>query len=172
MSQLEDRRAAVHIATTLSQAIMAADLAVLAIVGTAYLQFFTSSKSGSTPRMFLGALAACSLISFVASIYCGGRGIQAACASGAQGVWSLEVSKGWYSMQATLALAGLLLFSSLLVAFGARIGSDQPTPSIDVCQAGQLTESLSTTLAEIEALKKVLDGVELGRKSETSDAKP
>lgn len=110
----EDEKSAVNMSFSLSNQLMAAALAMLAILGAFFAYVSANREPGSTFFIF----AALTFFVFVASIYIGGRGISKSYKEGFSGTWKLSTGKSFFNAQATLCLIGLFLFAATVIYSG------------------------------------------------------
>ena len=117
-STVEDARAAAAMATSLSQYLISAALAIIAAQAAALNAFVDK-------RERLGIIywmAFFTLVATVASIICGGRAIDHVYQAGFEGNWQVGVHEAPFSLQANFLLGGLGSFLISIVV-GLKVGT-------------------------------------------------
>lgn len=116
----EDKKDSANISVGLSSQLIAASLTFIAILGG--LITFVLDKKNPTLTFYI--LYAISFISFITSIYLGGRGIQFVKKAGENGDWKTkeEGKTNWFSYQSLLILIGIVA-----VGFMPFIGTEKST---------------------------------------------
>jgi hypothetical protein len=102
----DDKKEAVNIGVTLSSQLIAASLSMLAIIAALFV-FIVDKRDVS---FFFYLLIILSFISFISSVFLGGKGIDTARKKGFDGSWELKCSKDKFNFQAILCLLGVLFF--------------------------------------------------------------
>lgn len=113
---LDDGRAAAAMATSLSQYLMTAALAIIA-AEAALVTAFMDKRTRLGPSYILACLG---LVAAVLSIMFGGWAITAVYESGLAGNWRAAVHQAGFERQAELLLAELVLFVLSVVVAVAR----------------------------------------------------
>ena len=103
---VENKRAAVSMAATLSGQLIAAALGMVALQG-AYIAFAADKKQCGFWFWFLMLIG---FILFVTSVFLGGKGTSALYKQGAHGRWDHTLGKKLFNGQAGLCLLGILVF--------------------------------------------------------------
>lgn len=143
---LDDKRAAATIATSLSGYVIAG---ALAIIG-AEAAIFVFLLDGKQISIFLWFFLLLTFLALFGSCYLGGFGIWKIYSDGFGGNWNIEVG-GKFAWQLFLAILGIfLLFISSLVAYHAE---EKPKPQ----PAEVALQRLSEKLANLDSLPKIDD---------------
>lgn len=154
---MENKKDAVNIGVTLSTQLISASLTMVAVLG-AFSTFIIDKREVG---LLFYALIGISFLTFIVSIFLGGKGIDKARKNGYDGKWNLDDTKESFNWQALLCGMGLLFF--ILSIF---IGKEKPDTQLDRLSktekdiyAIQLIDSLRQ--AEFKQLKeeiKLLNG--------------
>lgn len=132
--QLEDQRNAATIYTSLSSYLMTASLGVIA--AQAALATFVLDERDHLTWFYVWMLAG--IVSSVASIVFGGRGIAAIASGGFDGTWSLKPNGDSFNRQAAFCLLGMALLLASL--FAGRPKPENPN--------AEQIQRLSTTITQ------------------------
>lgn len=103
---MSDQKDAVNIGITLSTQLIAASLAMIAIAGSFTALIIDKRNVG----IFFYIAASSTFISFVISIFQGGKGIDIARKDGFSGIWNLTNTKNAFNCQAFWCLLGISFF--------------------------------------------------------------
>ncbi|MEZ4783460.1 MAG: hypothetical protein R3F28_05220 [Candidatus Kapaibacterium sp.] len=106
MSAPEDKRQAAGMAIGVSNQVMAASLAMLAILGAVFI--FIMDKRSITPVGLL--FVSGSFLLFVVSVFAGAKGVAAVYKRGHNGDWHYRNGDTSFQIQALTAVIGVLLF--------------------------------------------------------------
>lgn len=167
----EDRRAAVNISVNLSSYLITAALTMLAVVG-AFSTYLLDKRVPST--LFWLAFWA-TIVTFVASIFLGGRGAARAYTRGHMGDWSLTASSKLFNLQAIACLVGLLAFAAMIGATSPK--EDDTAPAITRLQQTveeqrrTQQDSYRTLHARVRQLQQQLDSLKEARAVQPSGRK-
>lgn len=139
----EDQRSAATIYASLSSYVMTASLGVIA--AQAALATFVLDKRDHLTGFYVCMIAG--LISSVASIVFGGKGIAAIASGGFDGNWSLKPNGDSFNKQAILCLIGMVLLLASVFA-----GRPKPeSPGVD--QIRRLNTAITQQQTQIDDLK-------------------
>jgi len=143
---LDDKRAAATIATSLSGYVIAGALAIIGAEAAIFV-FLLDGKRASVLLWFFLLIT---FISLFGSCYLGGFGIWKIYSDGFGGKWNIEVG-GKFAWQLFLAILGIfLLFISSLLAYNAE---EKPKAQ----PADVALQRLSEKLANLDSLPKIDD---------------
>lgn len=101
-----DKKDAVNIGVTLSTQLVAASLAMIAVVG-AFAAFILDKREVHWEYSLVVGAA---FLGFVASIVCGGKGIDIARKAGYNSSWDITITKKAFGWQANFAFLGIIFF--------------------------------------------------------------
>ncbi|MBI2969031.1 MAG: hypothetical protein HYY40_14610 [Bacteroidetes bacterium] len=104
----DSKKDAVNMGVTLSTQLISASLTMIAVLG-AFATFIIDKREIDNPILYY-ILIGFSFVSFVASIICGGKGIDIARKFGYFGKWRLNISKSAFNRQAVFCIIGIALF--------------------------------------------------------------
>jgi methyl-accepting chemotaxis protein len=144
----EDERAAVGMSVTLSGQLGAAALAMIA-VASAFTTFLTDKR---VTNLTFGWLMSLCILCFIASVFCGGKGVTAARNEGFHGNWTLLAGKTWFGGQALAAFLGLGLFFLAIVSSGK---SKDDTAGEALNRIASSVGDLSKKMTELVAQQKL-----------------
>jgi hypothetical protein len=161
---IDDRRAASNITATLSSYLMTAALGVIA--AEAVIVTFVLDKREHLAWFYL--FSAVGLVSSVASIFFGGKGIFKLTKRGFDGDWVIRTTGGHFNRQAWFALSGVVL-----VAFSAFCGNSKPETrpqEIEILKTNinELRGNLSALEAKYESLSARLNSQSVSNKPATT----
>lgn len=166
---MSDKKDAVSIGVTLSTQIIAASLAMIAVVG-AFTSFTIDKKNVGLSYYIITGLA---FLSFVISIFCGGKGIDKARKDGFVGNWNLSSTKGNFNLQSLAAFAGIIFF--IISMFLGEDKSDETEQRIHKQEKAINRLELSDSLNRLELKKLTFKGdslQKLFRTIQTSNQPP
>lgn len=139
----EDKREAVNIGIGLSNQLITTSLALIAVNGAAT----TILLQIRDVRVWFYITAIVSFFSFLASIYCGGKGINNSRNSGFKGNWTTTVGKSWFDKQAKFTFVGVVTFCLMFFT-----GKDK----VSLLEKSQI-ETNKLLIEQINVTKKVTD---------------
>lgn len=152
---MENKRFAIDIGVNLSGQLINASLSMLAIIGALFI--FIIDKRETTIGFYL--LMSISFLSFVISIFLGGKGINRIRKKSFKDKLKLKYSKKFFNFQAILCIFGIL---TCLLSFAFTNKNDE-----DLNQIKKLNENLeyiiqnnSTQKTEIKSLENKLKTIE------------
>lgn len=147
---MENKKDAVNIGVTLSTQLISASLTMIAVLG-AFATFIIDKREVG---LLFYVLIGISFLTFITSIFLGGKGIDKARKSGFDGKWNLDDTKKPFNWQALLCGMGLLFF--ILSIFIGKEKSDTQLDRLSKTEkdiyAIQLIDSLRQV--EVKRLKK------------------
>jgi len=146
MTDQENKKEAALISVGLSTQLIAASLAFIAIVGGIITFVLINNK----PTFWFYALYAISLVSFVASIFFGGRGIHFVKKNGESGDWKTksDKSRNWFDYQTKSILLGIVIVIFLPFTGTPKKGKNK-----------ELQQIIEVLKLEIEQKSKILDHI-------------
>ena len=150
---IEDEREAVKLSVTLSNQLVAAALAMIAVEG-AFSVFVIGNRLVSN-WFFLFALLTFAF--FVASIFVGGKGTSASCSSGFKGKWSLEAGTKRFNLQAIFCLVALSAFIFTLFLSNPKETQFQKDVRALKEDVQSTKDQLNNALSQIHALKSNIE---------------
>ena len=104
---MSDKKDAVNIGVTLSGQLITAALAMIAVIGT-FATFIIDKRNVGFGYYLVSGGA---FLSFVVSIYFGGKGIDKARKDGFTGNWNLDNTRAFFNNQSFTAFLGIALFA-------------------------------------------------------------
>lgn len=152
----DDKKDAVNIGVTLSGQLITAALAMIAVIGT----FGTFIADKRDIGYFYYLIVVGAFLSFVTSIYYGGKGINQARNDGFGSNWNLTETKTYFNKQAIGCFIGIFLFI-------VSVFSDKQKPDDLKTDLSRLTEMVtrvrmsdSITKSKVAILEKKVDSLE------------
>jgi len=167
MSNIEDKRSAVQIGITLSSQLIAAALAMITIIG-AFVAFVMDKKVvGTLYYIFVG----CSFLSFIISIYFGGKGINQAREDGFTANWNLANTKDQFNKQGIFSFLGIILFIISLFIGETKETNYQKINDRQSQEIKQLKFNDSINKIELIEIKKIVNDLsgEMSKQIDTSN---
>src|SRR5262245_5703012 len=144
---------AVAISTTLSQTIMTAGVAVVTVLGIAYITLVPQMpRSGKAYRFGIAVLILTEMV-LIASVMCGGKGVALAYREGAVGNWSVDIPSGWYSAQAWLTFIGLVLSALLGVFWAIQVAREKAHGPPGVKPGETCIKPVETCIKDVDGVK-------------------
>ncbi len=104
----DSKKEAVNIGITLSTQLISASLTMIAVLGAFATFIIDKREIGLLYYFLIGA----SFLSFVASIFIGGKGIDIARKDGFEDQWNISGTKSSFNLQSVFCALGLLFFIS------------------------------------------------------------
>ena len=147
---VDDKRAASSITAALSSYLMTAALGVIAAEAVIVTFAFDKREHLFWFDLFSGA----GLVASTGSIYFGGRGIGELARRGFDGDWITKTSRGHFSKQAFLALAGILLVSASV--FCGRPKVEKPSLLQEYLSLRDATHELQQSVANLQSRNQTL----------------
>lgn len=114
---MSDQKDAVNIGITLSTQIITASLTMIAVIGAFAVFIIDKREIGLSYYLIMGG----AFISFILSIFIGGKGINEARKNGYKGTWTIDETKDLFNRQAIFALIGVILFG-----ISVFVGKEKP----------------------------------------------
>jgi hypothetical protein len=142
---MENKKDAVNIGVTLSTQLISASLTMIAVLGAFATFIIDKREVGFLFYVLIGI----SFLSFIASIFIGGKGIDKARKSGFDGKWNLDDTKQPFNWQALLCGMGLLFF--ILSIFIGKEKSDTQLDRISKTEKDIYAIQLIDSLLQVEA---------------------
>lgn len=152
---VENKRFAIDIGVNLSGQLINASLSMLAIIGALFI-FIIDKRETST---FFYVLMVVSFLSFIASIFLGGKGINKIREKSFKDKLDLKCSKDFFNYQAILCIIGIL---TCLLSFVFTKKSDADLNQIKVLNGNleKIIESNSSQKSEIKTLENKIEFIE------------
>jgi hypothetical protein len=152
---IEDQKEAVNIGITLSSQLITAALAMIAVIGAFSTYILDKREVG----IFFYTTAIVSGISFVASIFFGGKGINKARKNGFNGNWDIAITKVDFNRQALCSIVGLLFFVTSL--FLGKPNADEINEQLTLLRIKLAKKELldSANTSSINILKNELNKI-------------
>lgn len=152
---MENKRFAIDIGINLSGQLINASLSMLAIIGALFI--FIIDKREISIGFYV--LMSISFLSFVSSIFLGGKGINKIRKKSFKDKLKLKYSKKLFNFQAILCIVGIL---SCLLSFSFTKKSEEDLNQIKVLNENleKIIESNSNQKSEIKILENKIESIE------------
>lgn len=151
---MENKKDAVNIGVTLSTQLISASLTMIAVLG-AFATFIIDKREVG---LLFYALIGISFLTFILSIFLGGKGIDKARKSGFDGKWNLDDTKESFNWQALLCGMGLLFF--ILSIFIGKEKSDTQLDRLSKTEKDIYAIQLIDSLRQVE-VKQLKEEIKL-----------
>ena len=143
----EDKKVAVNIGVSLSGQLITAALAMIAVIGA--FATFSLDKREIGPSYYI--IIGIAFLSFVISIFCGGKGIDKARVNGHQGIWEIKDTKDYFNWQGICCFLGIFFLA--ISIFIGKDKKDETTTKINNLSEEYKSLKSTDSLMQIEIQK-------------------